>query len=751
MAIRFVAHACAWLMFAPTLLAASGLVSGRVTSRGDGEPLVGVNVLLQGTVRGTSTNINGEYRITAVPPGTYTLVFSLVGFQRETRSGIVVEDGKTTSVDVAMSQVPVQTDQVVVTANRREQSLAEVPISISILDASEVRYRNSQTIEDAVRYVPGVNLTGGQVNIRGSSGYSRGAGSRIIMLLDGIPFIAGDTGELVFETIPAGQVDRIEVVKGASSALYGSSALGGVINVITKPISESHETYLRTYGGMYNQPSYTDWKWSERNRYFGGFSVGHSFTMDDVGVALFFNRQVDDGFRQNDHRRRYNIYSKVKKEFSSDNSLTLNFGLLSQGGGQFQYWANAVDSALRPPAVQREDRVASSRYYLSGAYNDALTDNFLFSAKALWNHNNWKSSTIHDVAIPGSVLLPSGRYDETLESLANGYRLDLSSTWLVSDDHTGTFGLGGQYDVVTSASKLFGKHTGWGAAFFAQDEWKATRQLQLTLGARVDVQSVGLAESGAQINPKAALSYIPASGTSVRASFGRGYRVPAVAEVFVSFDLGGGLLTSPNTRLRPERSYSYEIGFSQQFGTLASVDYALFRTDYIDLIEPTPYDSAGRPRIQWQNTAEARVEGMELSLKLNFFDGDLRYLLGYTYVDSEDLTLHIPLPYRPNHLFYSNLIGELGIFRLGVDFRFISRVERIYDLFANPNFGLIKDAGERVEIWVTDFRIGADLTSLGIPINASVSVNNAFRYNYLELTANMSPPRTFVLVLESKL
>ena len=148
---------------------AGGSVAGRVTGKGDSEPLVGVTVLLQGTVRGTTTNTKGEYRIPAVSPGKCTLLFSMVGYHRETRTDVTVEEGKETALDVAMTQTPVQSEQIVVTASRREQSLQEVPVSISVLEASEIKMRNAQTIDDALRYVPGVNITGGQVNIRGSS------------------------------------------------------------------------------------------------------------------------------------------------------------------------------------------------------------------------------------------------------------------------------------------------------------------------------------------------------------------------------------------------------------------------------------------------------------------------------------------------------------------------------------------------------------------------------------------------------
>ncbi|MEO8168495.1 MAG: TonB-dependent receptor, partial [bacterium] len=556
-----------------TQMFAGGSISGQVTLKSDATPLVGANVLLKGTFRGASTDIEGKFRIDDVTAGTYTLIVSLVGHQRETRADVVVEEGNETHADFSLTQVPVATDQVVTTANRREQSLEDVPVSVSVMDAAEIRYRNAYSIEDAVRYIPGVNMTGGQVNIRGSSGYSRGAGSRVLMLLDGVPFITGDTGELIFESIAVGQVDRIEVVKGASSALYGSSALGGVINIITRPIPEVAETYMSTSGGIYSKPTFSQWNWSGRDRYFGSVALGHTFHVADVGVALGLSRQVNDGYLENSHIKRTNVYVKAKKDFASANSLTMNFGLLFQERGQFQYWRN-LDSALIPPAVQRDDGVRSLRYFLSGSYNDAFADNFLFTAKVLWNHNDWTNMSGHDFWAPGWDSLPNGRFSETLGSLSNGYRLDVSATWLFNNEHTITFGVGGNYDNVTSASKLFGSHQGWSAAFFAQDEWRLTKELALTFGGRFDVQRVGLTESGPQVNPKVALAYNPTEGTSLRASFGRGFRIPSIAEAFVALDLGGGINALPNTDLKAEQSNSYEVGINQRLSDFANIDLA---------------------------------------------------------------------------------------------------------------------------------------------------------------------------------
>jgi iron complex outermembrane receptor protein len=722
-------------------LAAGGSIAGRVTTVGEKglEVLVGASVVLQGTVRGAVTNAKGEYRIEGVPEGNYVLVFSMIGYQRETRSQIRVDKGTETVVNVTMIPSPIETEPIVVTANRRAQSLEDVPVSVSIADASEILFRNAQTIEDALRYVSGVNVTGRQINIRGSSGYAIGVGSRVMMMLDGVPFITGDTGELIFEAVPVGQIDRIEVVKGASSALYGTSALGGVVNVITKPISESPETRLRTYGGIYNKPSFEKWKWTDRTLGFGGVAASHAFKAGDVGVALALSRQFDDGYRKNDHRKRYNLYLKAKEDFSDRNSLAMTFSLMEEYGGKFNYWQN-IDSALIPFRLQRDDEIKATRHYFSGAYSHVLDETFLLSGKAMWNHNEWVSTTWHDSG--------AGRWKDIKASRAESFRFQTGATWLLDPRHTATFGVDGQLDLVTS--DLFADRRAWGGALFVQDEWRANDELTVTAGARLDLQSLYLVESSPQLSPKLALTFTPVEGTTLRASFGRGFRVPSVAEAWANINLGLGFFI-PSPGLKPERSYSYELGVSHRLGDLGSIDVALFRTDYENLIEPVPETRRDTVNlrdslvVQWKNISTARVQGFETSLKLGFLDGDFLVTLGYTYVYPEDLSKHDLLAYRPRHVLYSNLFFRSGILRLGVDFRYISRVDRIYTI------PVIPDTDERVAIVVTDFRCGAEFTSWGIPLEATFNINNVFRYNYLELTANVSPPRTFVLVLEAKL
>jgi outer membrane receptor for ferrienterochelin and colicins len=710
---------------------AAGSIAGKVVAASSGEAIVGANIVLRGTPRGTTTDPAGQYRLADVAPGKYTLTFSVVGYQRLVRSDVVVEEGKVTVVNVTMTAAPVQVEQVVVTASKREQSLEDVPVSISVVDAAEIERRNSLTIDDALRYVPGVNMTGTQVNIRGSSGYSLGAGSRVLMLLDGIPFIAGDTGELNFEAIPMGQIDRIEVVKGASSALYGSNALGGVINIITKPIPEGTETEVRMYGGLYSRFPVAQWQWTESPLFLHGASVTHTHKTGDLGISLFMSHQMDDGYRQNDYKHRYNFLLKAREDFSASNSLTVSFGLSNQHAGQFLFWRN-LDSALIPPLRHTSDDMLSTRYFADALYGAAFSERMSFTAKGLWYHNAWGFEQ-------------TGNAARTM-SLSDGFRLEALSTLNWNPMHTLTFGFDGNIDVI--GGDAFSDRTIGGGAVYAQDEANLFENVTLTLGGRFDFQSVGLTGEGAQVNPKVALVFRALQGTTFRASYGRGYRVPSLPEAFVSAG-STGLMAVPNKDLRPETSNAYEIGAKQVLGSFGALDVSVFRSDYNNMIEPGLYTEGDQILIQWRNVTRARVVGGEATFFAGLFGGGLTSNLGYTYVYPRDLTLNDILKYRPRHVLTFSADGRISWFTASVDFRYVSRVERIDEELVTT--GVIPDGDARVPIYVTDVRVGGDFPFLGVPLGVTLSINNLFQHRYVELMGNIMPPRNYVLAIDAKL
>ena len=717
---------CLFVLVGGMAYAQNGAVRGKVVDAKTGEALPGANVLLQGTVRGTTTSASGEFAFPAVPDGEYSLAVSMVGYRRGIVDGVRVTAGQAEEVTARLTPMAILTDPVVVTATRREQSFLEAPVSVSTLNAAALSYRNSVTVDDALRYVSGVNMTEFQVNIRGSSGYSRGVGSRVLMLVDGIPLLPGDTGEINFETLPIGEVERVEVVKGSGSALYGSSAMGGVVNVLTRQIQAEPETRIKAYGGVYSGPSYGEWDWGGGTRLQSGLFLSHEQGMGDLRVRGYLSRVEDSGYRLNDWRRRYNAALKMRYDFSTYDALTFTANYMDQQRDSFVYWTD-LSHAYVPPAAQQDDRIYSRRLYLSGIYTRTPSTEFSLSVRGLWYRNNFWDN----VSEGGD------------HSLSDVVHLGAQGTWVPQGPHILTFGVDGNLDFVNA--NLFGSRVGVGGAVYAQDEIRLVHDLTLTLGARYDLQDVDSLKTFSQLNPKVALLFTPIAGTNIRASAGTGFRSPSVAEAFTSAS-AAGIVIVPNPSLNPERSFGVELGVNQVIGDLAVIDFALFQTHYTDLIE-SGFTASGQGT--FSNVTEARIRGFELTSTVQMIQKLLFFDIGYTYVDPRDITANDVLKYRPRHLLYASLLLTPGSFRVGLDYRFISRVERIDEEFVA--LGIIKDGDQRVAIHVLDLRCVADLSWLNLPLKARFNINNLLQYNYVELIGNMMPPRSYVLTLESVL
>ena len=192
------------------------------------EPLIGANVVLN-TGTGASTNLEGQYNF-SIAPGNYTVNFKYVGYKTITKR-ITLNDGETKIINLTLQPSINQLDDVVVSASKYEQKLGEVPVSMAIIKPALIENKATRDAEAIIEQVPGVQVNENQISIRGGSGWSYGAGSRVLVMVDEMPMLAGDANDIKFSAIPMENIAQIEVLKGASSVLYGSSALNGVINI----------------------------------------------------------------------------------------------------------------------------------------------------------------------------------------------------------------------------------------------------------------------------------------------------------------------------------------------------------------------------------------------------------------------------------------------------------------------------------------------------------------------------------------
>ena len=708
----------------------TGTLHGLVVSADEHQPVPGAAVLLQGTLRGTLTSASGEFSIPGIPPGRYVVVISMIGYRPYRSDSIEIPAGGDLRLPVSLEASAVETAPVVISASRREQFAEEAPVSISVIDRQALEERQSVTVDDALQYIPGVNITESQVNIRGSTGYSHGAGSRVLVLVDGLPVLGGDNGEIEWETIPVANIDHVEVVKGAGSALYGSSALGGVINIITRQPTGSLTT-IRTFGGGYVLPSYSSWHWTDDPRTSGGVMVDRQDRFGSVTAEVGASRNVDDSYKVNDYWKRWNLWGHLGVEISPFESIGLDASFLDQQRGNFLYW-KSLDDALQPTDDQIGEHVNSDRWRLSLNYTRMISHDCFLTARGGWFHSRWADN------IP--TMFDSGGSRSTSDAATAEVQVNAQFT----PGNILTGGISGSSTTV-DADTIFGHHSSTGFALFLQDEYALLRDVHLTAGVRWDAEKIAAVDLFSRVNPKFGLVCTPDDATTLRLSVASGFRIPSIAEIFTTTE-AGGLLILPDSALQPERSWSYEVGGSRHWSGGVTADLSLFRTDLWDLIEP----SIGTDGyIRFQNITRAQVTGVEASLTLDPWAGILPVTVSYTYVDPEDKTANDVLRYRPRNVFYASVHANLRPVFIGVDYRYLSKVERIDEELIT--LGIVKDGDARVPISVFDLNAGIDWMMGGTAMSGGIHIRNLLRYYYTDFIGDLGPPQSIVASLQARI
>ncbi|MBE0667075.1 MAG: TonB-dependent receptor plug domain-containing protein, partial [Bacteroidales bacterium] len=224
----------ATLFLLPGVAVAQSVVRGTVHDRQSNEPLAGAHVIF-GRGSGTSTDEKGYYSF-AVSPGTYSVEFKYIGYGSHTET-LNINADETLELNVMLDPEAQFIDQIVVSADRMEQKRSELTVSMDVIK-SEYLFRTHITdAQELITKVSGIEVLDGQASIRGGSGFSNGVGSRVLALIDGLPMMSPDAGGIKWNFLPLENLSQVEIIKGASSVLYGSSALNGVINFRTADAS----------------------------------------------------------------------------------------------------------------------------------------------------------------------------------------------------------------------------------------------------------------------------------------------------------------------------------------------------------------------------------------------------------------------------------------------------------------------------------------------------------------------------------
>jgi len=696
-------------------------ISGTVNDEKD-QPLVGANILLKGTVIGTATNPKGEFELSKLKKKNYLLVISMIGYEKK-EIDVNFNSTEIQHLTIKLKKESLRVNQVIITASKHQNTIRNLPVSASVINSERINEKNFITLDQALRYEPGIIITEDQISIRGSSGYSLGAGTRVLTAIDGIPLYTGDSGEIIWQLIPPSEIDRVEVVKGAASSMYGSTAMGGVVNVISKDITSKPLTYVKTFAGTYDKPRYDEWKWSNNLQSYFGATISHSRTMGKLGITGLFSYFQDDGYRKNDWEKRYSGYLKAVYNFNESTSLTFIGSGYSRDKGTFTYW-RGINDALLPPEDEIGQVTPSDRFVLGFLFNHMFNEKVSLIIKPSLYNSYWYDAS-----------------ESANSSRSKLYRTEVQVNWTLAEGSLLVSGVEGQYNTVTSS--IFGDRKSEGFGIYSQWEYRLSKSFLFTVGARYDYSKLDTLDSSSDISPKVGLNYKLSKMTILRASAGKGFRAPTLAEAFTSTTTSG-ITVKPNPLLKPEKSYSLEIGGNHKFSSLFLVDIALFDNEYENFIEPVIDPKDGN--IVFENIANARVFGMETSGTLSLLNNKLISKVGYTNLNSKNLETGKELKYRPKHSVIFSMDYSISSFKVGFDFRYNSRVEEIDD--ALIDFGLVPDGDERVDIKVLDLRAGYKLIIGDLPVQVFLNANNLLNYNYVEMIGNLAPIRNYSLSID---
>ena len=697
-------------------------IQGRITAAGTGAPLAGVNVLVEGTFIGAASDLDGYYQIKKLPPGRYTVFASMIGYRNTRVADVIVPQGTVVSVDLALERDILKSPQIVVTATRMEQDIMESPISVSVVGLRQLLDKGAVSLDEVIEYESGVALVKGQLNIRGSSGYTMGAGSRSLLLIDGVSLLGSAAGNIVWTVVPASEIERVEIIKSAGSALYGSSAMGGVINIITRNAPPRPETRLRVRLGRYSRPKHDQWRWRESPGLLHTAEATHARPYGDHSGWLRVQRNYSPGFTRLNWLDAWNLTGKLKFNFGSRYSSALYANYYSESKGLESVWKSPA-APFEAPAGSEHDKGIGQKVNINGVVNYIYSPTMVVRVKAAWYDVWWKNQgTNKDYS-------NERKYFTELQAATNWTSALSTTTGLVCEQ-------------AGIRARIFGKHNSRTTAGYLQARQKIGNWL-LSSGGRYEQYYVDGKNKDQSFAPSLAVNWRRYTWLSLRASAGGGFRVPTVAEMFSRSQLNV-FKVEPNPDLASEKSVSLEAGGAIVLPAILfkqlNLDASVFVNNFENLIEPVP-DHEGI--IHFENITRARIAGQEVSMTALVPGEWALWQLTYTHLDPVALSgageVIDTLSYRYRHNLFNTVKLYVRGATLTFEYRYASRLDKTELFDENPRSG----QDRRVPLHLINMSLGRTFYGW----ETLLRVENLFQYYYVELERNMASERLLTLTL----
>jgi iron complex outermembrane receptor protein len=631
----------------------TGVLKGTVMNGKTKETIVGASIVLQSDIRvGTITDFNGVYEL-RLPVGKQSVIFSYTGMQSDTLT-LTINENQTTTYAVELNDAAKELGLTVVSAGKFEQNYGEITVSMEIIKPDLVENKNTKSIQTALEQAPGLVILDSEPQIRGGSGFNFGVGSRVGVYVDDLPISIGDVGKPEWSFIPVENLEQIEVIKGASSVLYGSSALNGIINIRTAYPKAEPVTNVNVYTGMYSTPATKEAKWWNGVANFSGMNFFHSrkigqFDFVIGGNALYDHNYIGppptkallqtDTISNSDvaeRKGRINFNFRYRSKKVEGLSVGVNGNFMMSHTNFSLVWLNA-DTALYsayPATMTIQDMFL---FYVDPFITYYSKKGYRHSLKTRINHTDNENG--NNQSNRSTVFFGDYQFQRSWQSL---------------DGLTMTTGLTGSY--VDSWSQLYiaadtnGFNNSKNVAGYMQLDKKFWKDVvNFSGGVRYEFFQINDQEFVTKPVVRGGISLKAAKETYFRTSYGQGYRFPTIAEKYIQTS-AGGLGVYSNQNLKPETSWNFEMGIKQGFKVgkfMGYLDIAGFWQEYQNAMEYvfTKWSSDISPPgygygFRFMNTADIQVRGIDVSIigRGQFTKAfGVNVLAGYTYTTPKNL------------------------------------------------------------------------------------------------------------------
>jgi iron complex outermembrane receptor protein len=770
-----------------------GTFQGTIRNKQTNEPLVGASIVLKlDRSFGTAADENGAFSI-SLNRGSYIFEISFTGMKSDSVS-IHIEPGQVIERNIALEPFVSQLQGVEIKAGKFDQPIEQQTVSMEIIKADLIEAKNTQNIQTILDYTPGLNILDNEPQIRGGSGFTFGVGSKVAVLVDDMPMLSGDAGRPYWDFVPVENIEQIEVIKGASSVLSGTSALSGAIHIRTAMPGNVPVTKLTVFTGAYSAPDDKRQKWWNDYPYITGANFLHMRKINNfdfvIGGNLYFEHSyigapkpgpfvVDtvtnfSDSRMATQRGRVNFTLRQRSKKIQGLNYGMNGNFMLQHTPMVLAWLDDTTNFFRayPGAVLLQDQFIGNldpffNYYSKVGFRHSFKARVLYNNTHQSNGQNIKSTFIF-----------------------GDYNFRREYEFLQGLQFIG--GLSGQYAVANSnLYKGSGTDINHFTNFsgYAQFEDDLFKTLTISVGMRLEYYNMNGTEHNVQPIFRAGMNLKVMKETYVRLSYGQGYRFPTIAERYISTNVGSFGVYANDT-LRSEKSWNAEVGVKQGFkffNYFGYIDIALFQQEYFNTIEylfgrwASPTQEISGFGFRFLNTGHSRITGVDISVTgaAQLAKGvTLHTILGYNYimpksldpdfvfatdVDGNRYTFNNTsidsagsiLKYRFLHTFKGDLELDVHSFSIGFSAKYFSKIENLDKSIEEFEKATLASGGTTQAIlymhyyetkntgkWIFDLRASYKIT----PHHEISLISNNFLNNIYSLRPLKAEPMRTVMI-----